>query len=749
MSISTKQATAESAMPSPRIRGAAYRYGLAIVSFAIALGVGLLARRYGIGHQFAMLLFAIAVAGWYGGLGPALVAAVLSSLAYDYFFTQPLYQLGFTKYDLIDIALYISFAFLISRFREVRWRAEDKLRESEERYRTLVQHAPEAIVVLDVDTGRFVDANKNAVRLFGRSKEALLELGPVAVSPPTQPDGRPSSESAVENIQKAVEGADVVFEWMHLDAAEKEIPCEVRLVRLVAAERVLVRGSIIDITERERVQQALKERADLLDLTHDTIFVRAMNNVITYWNRGAQELYGWSREEALGRPSHELLRTEFPEPLEQINAKLLQTDRWEGELIHAARDGKRFVVSSRWSLQRDAHDEPLAILETSTDITERKRAEQDLRSQADLIRLAHDAIIVRDPESRVTFWNAGAEKTYGWTAGEATGRVTHELLQTRFPVSREAVDFALQESGEWEGELTHVRKGGTAIVVTSRQSLRRDSHGAPAAIMEINRDVTDRKRSEEELRRLNEELEQRVIERTKELEAVNKQLEAFAYSVSHDLRAPVRHIAGFTELLQKHAAWILDDKGRHQISMILDAASRMGTLIDDLLAFSRIGRAETQNTTVDLSQIVKGVIGEFAPDTQGRKIVWRVGDLPRCYGDPAMLRLVFTNLVSNALKFTRTRDQAEIEIDSLNHSPAEVVVFVKDNGVGFDTRYKDKLFGVFQRLHSQEAFEGTGIGLATVQRIIHAHGGKVWLDSSVDHGATFYVALPKLGKANA
>ena len=183
--------------------------------------------------------------------------------------------------------------------------------------------------------------------------------------------------------------------------------------------------------------------------------------------------------------------------------------------------------------------------------------------------------------------------------------------------------------------------------------------------------------------------------------------------------------------------------------MILDAASRMGTLIDDLLAFSRIGRAETQNTTVDLSQIVKGVIGEFAPDTQGRKIVWRVGDLPRCYGDPAMLRLVFTNLVSNALKFTRTRDQAEIEIDSLNHSPAEVVVFVKDNGVGFDTRYKDKLFGVFQRLHSQEAFEGTGIGLATVQRIIHAHGGKVWLDSSVDHGATFYVALPKLGKANA
>jgi light-regulated signal transduction histidine kinase (bacteriophytochrome) len=287
------------------------------------------------------------------------------------------------------------------------------------------------------------------------------------------------------------------------------------------------------------------------------------------------------------------------------------------------------------------------------------------------------------------------------------------------------------------------------VVVASRQSLRRDEHGAPAAILEINRDVTDRKRAEQQIRKLNQDLEQRVIERTSELEAVNKELEAFAYSVSHDLRAPVRHIAGFTELLQKHAVGVLDDKSRHQISMILDAANRMGTLVDDLLAFSRIGRAETQNTTVDLSQIVKGVIGEFAADTQGRKIVWRVGDLPKCYGDPAMLRLVFTNLVSNALKFTRTRKQAEIEIDSLNHSPAEVVVFVKDNGVGFDMRYRDKLFGVFQRLHSQEAFEGTGIGLATVQRIIHAHGGKVWPESSVDHGATFYVALRKLGKANA
>jgi light-regulated signal transduction histidine kinase (bacteriophytochrome) len=172
----------------------------------------------------------------------------------------------------------------------------------------------------------------------------------------------------------------------------------------------------------------------------------------------------------------------------------------------------------------------------------------------------------------------------------------------------------------------------------------------------------------------------------------------------------------------------------------------MDSLVDDLLAFSRIGRAEPQKTTINLEQLVKDVIREIAPDAQGRKIVWRIGTLPICCGDPSLLELVFSNLVSNAVKFTRTRPQAEIEIDSLNHRPNEVVVFVRDNGVGFDMNYKGKLFGVFQRLHSQDAFEGTGIGLATVQRIVHRHGGRVWAEGSVDNGATFFVALPEPGK---
>ena len=192
----------------------------------------------------------------------------------------------------------------------------------------------------------------------------------------------------------------------------------------------------------------------------------------------------------------------------------------------------------------------------------------------------------------------------------------------------------------------------------------------------------------------------------------------------------------------------LDDKSRHHITKILQSTNRMDSLVDDLLAFSRIGRVETQKTTINLEQLVRSVVAEIAPDTQGRNINWRVGSLPMCYGDPSLVQLVFSNLVSNAVKFTRTRQQAEIEIDSLNHTPDEVVVFVKDNGVGFDMNYKGKLFGVFQRLHSQEAFEGTGIGLATVQRIVHRHGGRVWAESVVEKGATFFVALPKPEKVN-
>jgi light-regulated signal transduction histidine kinase (bacteriophytochrome) len=241
---------------------------------------------------------------------------------------------------------------------------------------------------------------------------------------------------------------------------------------------------------------------------------------------------------------------------------------------------------------------------------------------------------------------------------------------------------------------------------------------------------------------LNAELEERVRERTAALAATNRELEAFAYSVSHDLRAPLRHIGGFLELLQKQAGEALDEQGRHYMDIISDAARKMGLLIDDLLSFSRMGRHAMTIQSVALEPLVREVIRELEHDTAGRTIDWRIGDLPMVEGDAAMLRTALTNLIDNAVKFTRTREKARIEIGSLSGRDVKAVIFVRDNGVGFDMAYVDKLFGVFQRLHRAEEFEGTGIGLANVRRIIARHDGRVWAEGEPNQGAAFFFSLP-------
>jgi len=272
--------------------------------------------------------------------------------------------------------------------------------------------------------------------------------------------------------------------------------------------------------------------------------------------------------------------------------------------------------------------------------------------------------------------------------------------------------------------------------------IKRGQDGKATQMLGIRMDITQRKTDEEKLKQLNTSLDQRVKDRTIQLEAANHELEAFSYSVSHDLRAPLRHIDGFLDLLKARTTATLDDKSRHYMDTISNAAKSMGTLIDDLLAFSRMNRSEMLTSDIDLGVLVQEVIQECLHETKGRNISWHVGELPPVTGDAAMLRMVLVNLISNALKFTQNVEKTEIAIACQPGSETETVVFVRDNGAGFDMRYADKLFGVFQRLHGNDEFEGTGIGLANVRRIIGRHGGRTWAEGQVDQGATFYFSLP-------
>lgn len=544
-------------------------------------------------------------------------------------------------------------------------------------------------------------------------------------------------------------------------------------------------GVIQDITDRKKDEKKSEQLAALVESSEDAIISKSLDGIITSWNKSAERMFGYSEDEILGKPISILYPSGSEYELQNILRRIQSGDHIQNiESVRRTKDGIEIYVSLSISPIYDKHGKIIAASTIAHDITERKINEAINSSRMNLIQFSINHSLdelleetlnetekitnshisfyhfVDDDQINLTLqnWSHGTKTDFCQAEGKwlhypiSEAGVWVDCVYQRKPVIHNNYSSLPNKKGMPKGHAEVVRelvvpviRGEKIVAILGVGNKPTDYDekdiNTVNLFADLAWDIAQRKQVEEEISMLNQSLEKRVQERTTQLETVNKELEAFAYSVSHDLRAPLRHINGFLELLENKIKDKLDESSQHYLSVIYESSHQMNTLIDDLLSFSRMGRNEMLSINVNLNELVKDVIREFEPDIKNRKISWKIADLPVVKGDKAMLRIVFYNLISNSIKFTQPRENAEIEIGIEPSSKEEYVFFIRDNGVGFDMKLVDKLFGVFQRLHQKEDFEGTGIGLANVRLIITRHGGRTWAEGEVDHGATFYFSL--------
>jgi len=529
-------------------------------------------------------------------------------------------------------------------------------------------------------------------------------------------------------------GKDGAYHWVHDEA---------RLLRDAAGRPTEVVGSWVDITDRRQAETSLRASEARLRLLVGSvrdyaIYMLDPEGHVRSWNAGAQHIKGYTESEILGQ---HFSRFYTPEDVAAGRPDAaLQVAAAHGQLAEEAwrvrKDGSRFWADVLINAVRDDRGALVGFAKVTRDLTERKRAEQALRASEERFRIlavtANDAILSADSHGNITYFNPGAERIFGYTTEEVSGRPLTTLMPERFQEAHRAglARYLTTREARVIGrtvELAGRRKDGTEFPL--ELSLAAWNQGLDVAFTAIIRDITSRKEGEERLRRY-----------ATQLEAANKELEAFSYSVSHDLRAPLRSLDGFSQALLEDYHDRLDDTGRDFLQRVRAASQRMGTLIDDLLSLSRVTRGDLQVEKVDLSALATALAAELQRSDPQRDVRFAIAPDLVARGDPGLMRLVLQNLLGNAWKFTGKRSPAHVEVGSMAHDGRRAF-FVQDDGAGFDMAYAAKLFGAFQRLHASDEFPGSGIGLATVQRIIHRHGGQVWAEGTPGRGATFYFTL--------
>ncbi len=494
-----------------------------------------------------------------------------------------------------------------------------------------------------------------------------------------------------------------------------------------------------EIAERKKVEITLQENQELLNRSQEIAHLGSWelnleSNKLT-WSDEVYRIFGLEPQE-FGATYEAFLEAVHPDDRAAVDAAYtgsLKEGRDCYEIEHRVvrkSSGEVRYVHERCEHITDESGKIIASIGMVHDITDRKKAEDQLRLQATLWENMHDAVVAMDKHFTITAWNRAATELYGWEKEEAIGENAWEIMHRG---AREEhiseITAKLAAEGIATCDLDHQHKDGGKLHIEARLVTLTDASGQIIGYISAGRDISERKRAEEELKHKNVELE-----------ASNRELEAFSYSVSHDLRAPLRSMEGFSSALLEDYAEKLDDQGRQYLGYIQESSDLMGRLIDDLLKLSRVTRSEIKREGIDLSEMAWKIVADLGKSEPQRVVNLEIASDIKAYGDRNLLRLVLENLLGNAWKFTSKTDSPQIEMGITEHDGRQAY-YVRDNGVGFNMKYADKLFQPFQRLHKTTEFAGTGIGLATVQRIIHRHGGEVWAESRPGEGTTFYFTL--------
>jgi PAS domain S-box-containing protein len=606
-------------------------------------------------------------------------------------------------------------------------------------FESLLEAAPDAMVGVDVSGAiRFV--NRQTELLFDWSREELVGQ-PLETLVPESLQTIHQAHRADYFNQPGTRAMGLGRELSGRRRDGTEFPIDIALSAIETEDGLLVTAAVRDVTDRHRVQAKFE---GLLEAAPDGMVGVDATGTICFVNRQTERLFGYAREELVGQPLETLVPESFQavHPAHRAGYFAHPGTRAMGaglQLSGRRKDSTEFPVDI--ALSAIETENGLLVTAAVRDITDRKRADDDLRRMAAIIESSDDAIVSKTLEGVVTSWNPAAQRLYGWTAEEAVGRSASFLVPPgHLDDVTELLDRVSRGARVEHYETLRLAKDGRLIDVSVSASPLLDSHGTLVGASTIARDITDRRRAEATIRELNAELENRVAQRTAELAEAVEDLEGFSYSVSHDLRAPLRAIDGFSRIILEEYGGVLDGEGQRLLGVIRKATTDMAQLIDDLLAFSRAGRQQLQSGPVDMGELAAAVVREVSAAAANPHLEVTVDDLPTAQGDRALLRQVLVNLLSNAIKFSAPTERPLVHVTGAVHD-GQCRYAVSDNGVGFDRTYEEKLFQVFQRLHPTE-FEGTGVGLAIVHRVVRRHGGHVWAEGAVGEGATFSFTLP-------